>query len=117
MKKHIVIKNTPTKFPLQSTILYTFLLYYFQVNGVFWGIFITIYSIYWAIVIYIKLHEEKIELNPEKNNPMKKVNRCENCLTSFNEEIEVYKQEKLICKKCNNMSEWAERLKKIINEH
>jgi len=61
--KRFVISNIPIKLPFQSTILYTFLLYYFQVSGIFWGIFITIYTIYWIIAIIAKIMENKIDLN------------------------------------------------------
>jgi formylmethanofuran dehydrogenase subunit E len=45
------------------------------------------------------------------------INRCENCLTSFDSIIEVYKQEKLICKKCSKKYSWVEKLKNSQNEH
>jgi hypothetical protein len=72
MKKRFVISNTPVKFPIQSTILYTFLLYHFQVSGIWWGIFITLYSIYWIIAIVAKLNEESIDLNSDKLDEKKK---------------------------------------------
>ena len=72
MKKRFVISNTPVKFPLQSTILYTFLLYHFQVSGIWWGIFITLYSIYWIIAIVAKWNEESIDLNSDKLDEKKK---------------------------------------------
>jgi hypothetical protein len=73
MKKRFVISNTPVKFPIQSTILYTFLLYYFQVSEIWWGIFITLYSLYWIIVIVAKWNEESIDLNSDKLDEKKKV--------------------------------------------
>ena len=75
MKKRFVIANTPVKLPIQSTILYTFLLYHFQVSGIWWGVFITLYSILWIIVIVAKWNEEKIDLNDEKTDNDKKVVR------------------------------------------
>ena len=75
MKKRFVIANTPVKLPIQSTILYTFLLYHFQVSGIWWGVFITLYSIFWIIVIVAKWNEEKIDLNDEKTDNDKKVVR------------------------------------------
>ncbi len=72
MKKRFVISNTPVKFPIQSTILYTFLLYHFQVSGIWWGIFITLYSIYWIIAIVAKWNEESIDLNSDKLDEKKK---------------------------------------------
>jgi len=72
MKKRFVISNTPVKFPIQSTILYTFLLYHFQVSGIWWGIFITLYSLYWIIAIVAKWNEESIDLNSDKLDEKKK---------------------------------------------
>lgn len=73
MKKRFVITNTPVRLPIQSTILYTFLLYHFQVSGIWWGVFITLYSLIWIIVIVAKWNEEKIDLNDEKIDNDKKV--------------------------------------------
>jgi hypothetical protein len=72
MKKRFVISNTPVKFPVQSTILYTFLLYHFQVSGIWWGIFITLYSLLWIIAIVAKWNEERIDLNSDKLDEKKK---------------------------------------------
>ena len=71
MKKRFVISNLPIKLPFQSTILYAFLLHYFNANGVIWGVFITLYSIFWIGVIMAKWNEVKIDLNdePTKENP------------------------------------------------
>ena len=88
MKKRFVISNTPVKFPVQSTILYTFLLYHFQVSGIYWGIFITLYSLLWIIAIIAKWNEERIDLNSDKLDENKKA-------------VE---------------SKFAQRLQKIINE-
>ena len=51
-KKYFYIKGKEVMFPVNSTITYSFLLYYFQINGLFLGIFITFYSIYWIGCIY-----------------------------------------------------------------
>ena len=75
MKKRFVIANTPVKLPIQSTILYTFLLYHFQVSGIWWGVFITLYSLLWIIAIVAKWNEEKIDFNDEKIDNDKKVVR------------------------------------------
>ena len=56
----------PVRLPFQSTILYSFLLYYFDVNNIIWGIFGTIYVIYWILVIVIKWEEERIDLFKKK---------------------------------------------------
>ena len=72
MKKTKVIKNIPNKLPLTSTVLYTFLLYYFDVNGIVWGIFGTIYAIYWILVIVIIYNQERIDLfNEEETKDVK----------------------------------------------
>ena len=67
MKKKLVITNVPTRYPINSTILYSFLLYYFNVDGLYWGIFITLFSIYWILVIVVKSNEVNIDLNENKN--------------------------------------------------
>ena len=75
MNKRFVITNTPVKLPIQSTILYTFLLYHFQVSGIWWGVFITLYSLLWIIVIVAKWNEEKIDFNDDKIDSDKKIVR------------------------------------------
>jgi len=67
MKKKLVITNVPTRYPINSTILYSFLLYYFNVDDLYWGIFITLFSIYWILVIIVKSNEVNIDLNENKN--------------------------------------------------
>ena len=67
MKKKLVITNVPTRYPINSTILYSFLLYYFNVDGLYWGIFITLFSIYWILVIVVKSNEVNIDLNENEN--------------------------------------------------
>lgn len=62
MKTSKVIKNTPIKFPFTSTVLYSFLLYYFDASGVIWGIFGTLYVIFWSIAIVVKWNEESVDL-------------------------------------------------------
>ncbi len=73
MKKRFVIINTGVKLPFQSTILYSFLLYYFQVSGIWWGIFITLFSIYWIVLIPIKKDEEGVDLNSDKLDEKEKI--------------------------------------------
>ena len=65
MKKRYVIQNTPIKFPFVSTVLYSFLLYYFEVNPILWGVFITLYSIYWIICIMAKINEVSVDLTDD----------------------------------------------------
>ncbi len=66
MKKRTVISNVPVKLPLQSTILYSFLLYYFHASGVLWGIFITLYAIYWLISIISLFNQDVVDLDSDK---------------------------------------------------
>ena len=75
MKKQFVFTNTPIRLPFQSTILYTFLLYHFQVSEIWWGVFITLYSIIWIAAIVIRLNEEKINFNDDKLDASKKAVR------------------------------------------
>ena len=71
MKKHFVITSLPVKLPFRSTILYSFLLYYFKVDSLYWGMFITLYSILWIIAIFVKCHEIKVDLNATKDEEKK----------------------------------------------
>lgn len=65
MKKKMVITNIPVRLPIQSTILYSFLLYYFHASGLIWGIFGTLYLIFWILVLITKFSEERINLDEE----------------------------------------------------
>lgn len=66
MKKRTVITNVPSKLPFTSTILYSFLLYYFKVDSLWWGIFITLYSIYWIIALILVFTQERIDIDDDK---------------------------------------------------
>ena len=66
MKKRKVISNVPSKFPITSTVLYSFLLHYFNVDNIWWGIFITLYSIYWILALYLVFTQERVDLFDEK---------------------------------------------------
>lgn len=63
MKTIYVIKNTPVRYPIQSTILYSFLLHYFNANDVLWGVFITLYSLLWILAFIVKLFEKKVDIS------------------------------------------------------
>lgn len=63
MKKRTVIKNVPVRFPLTSTILIAFLLDHYQVDGIWWGVFITVYSILWIALIAAKINEDGVDLD------------------------------------------------------
>lgn len=65
MKKTKVISNLPVRLPILSTVLYTFLLHYFNVDNLWWGIFIAVYSIYWIVVISVIWTQERIDIFKE----------------------------------------------------
>lgn len=66
MKKRTVIKNVPTKFPVTQTILIAFLLHYFDVSAIWWGVFTAIYSLLFLVVFAIVRDEVKIDLDDDK---------------------------------------------------
>lgn len=63
MKKRFVITNIPLKLPFQSTILYSFLLWHFEVNLIWVGAFATIYTIYWGVAITLKFTDKRIDID------------------------------------------------------
>lgn len=63
MKTRYVIKNTPTKLPVSSTLLFIMALDYYHASQIVWGAFIAIYSLNWIASIILILKEEKIDLN------------------------------------------------------
>jgi len=65
MKKLIVIKNTPSKLPILGTVVYTFLMHYYNVSDLWWGIYITLMAILWILVIWIMCNQERIDLFSE----------------------------------------------------
>ena len=71
MRKKLVIKNTPTKLPISSTVLYTFLMWYFKVDNLFWGIFICCFGFYWIFSFISINKEERIDLNDIKEESTK----------------------------------------------
>lgn len=62
-KTDYVIINTPTKLPILATAFWSFMLYHFKANSLLWGIFITLYVIYWAFCIYTIRNQVRIDLN------------------------------------------------------
>ena len=66
MKKRTVLINFPVRLPIVSTVLYSFLMHYFNASGLAWGVFITLLSLYWILVIVLKWNEERIDLDDEK---------------------------------------------------
>ncbi len=72
MKKIYVIKNQPTKLPVVGTVLYAFLMDYYNASGFWWGVFIVCFSIIWIICIIALFLEEKIDLDEDYSDYSKK---------------------------------------------
>lgn len=49
--KVIPYKYLPTKLPVQSTVLYTFLMYYFSAPEFAWGVYFIVMFIVWVLFI------------------------------------------------------------------
>ena len=64
-KKVISFKNLPTRLPLNSTVLYAFLLHYFNCGGFAWGAFISVMSFVWIGTIYNMVSENSINIFEE----------------------------------------------------
>lgn len=75
MKKHFVIANLPAKLPVTSTAFWTFIMYYFKAPGWGWGVFITVFAIFWIIAIAVKSCEVSVDLLGENLAPEKQVKR------------------------------------------
>ena len=74
MKKIYVIKNQPTKLPVLGTVLYAFLMDYYDASDFWWGVFIVCFSIIWIICIIALFLQETIDLNKDySDNPKKAV--------------------------------------------
>ena len=74
MKKIYVIKNQPTKLPVVGTVLYAFLMDYYNASDFWWGVFIVCFSIIWIICIVALFLQETIDLNKDySDNPKKAV--------------------------------------------
>lgn len=71
-KTNYVIKNLPIRLPFQSTVLYSFLLWYFKVDNFIWGIFVFFYALLWSLAIYTKCNEVSIDINKEETDTGKK---------------------------------------------
>jgi hypothetical protein len=72
MKKRKVISNLPARLPIASTILYIFLMDYYQVDRLWWGIFITVYGVYWILLIIGLFMQEKVDIFKEETSTGKK---------------------------------------------
>jgi len=80
------------RLPIQSTILYTFLLWHFEVNPIWWGVFITLYSLLWIVALIAKYNEERIDL--DKDEPKKELAK-----SKFAQRLEQLAREKANTKK------------------
>lgn len=90
MKKRTVITNTPIKLPINTTMLYAFLLYYFKVDDLYCGIAITIAAIYWIAAIAAKWNEEQIDLFDEKTDNEKQPKK-----SAFAEKLDKMAEERI----------------------
>ena len=63
------------RLPVNSTVLYSFLLYYFNVSGIWWGVFITLMTLLWVVIIVSRYHSIEVDLDsavdPTYNNEVK----------------------------------------------
>lgn len=88
MKKRKVITNIPVRLPIHSTMLYSFLLYYFEADRLFWGIFITCYSLIWLVVIISFFNQEKIDLFESKESKTESKSKFQDKLQKLKDEKE-----------------------------
>lgn len=69
MKHYPVVSNTPAKLPIHSTLSYSFLMYYFNVHGIWLGVFITLFSIYWIICMVEIWHQDRVDIFDDIKDP------------------------------------------------
>lgn len=62
-KRVISFKQLPTHLPTQPTCVGYLMMEHFHVGQLGWGIFISLFSVYWIICIISMCTEDKIELN------------------------------------------------------
>lgn len=72
-KKRFVIANTPTKLPFTSTVLYSFLMWYFKVDNLYWGIFICVFGLLWIVSINALFTQEIVDLDPSTEQGKEKL--------------------------------------------
>lgn len=66
MKKVISRKNLPAKLPVTSTVLYTFLMYHFDADRLWWGVFIALTTLVWIALIAVLIKENDVDVFNEK---------------------------------------------------
>jgi len=62
-KKVISYKNLPTRFPLQSTILYVMALFYFNAPQWLFGVVGVLLVLMWATWVYSVFEKEKVDVS------------------------------------------------------
>ena len=77
MKKRFVISNLPARLPITSTVLYTFLMWYFKVDNLYWGIFICVFGVAWAVSFYMFFTQEIVDLNATTDEDKKKLKQSQ----------------------------------------
>lgn len=70
MKKQKVIPNKymPKRYPVNTTVLYTFLMWHFMAPDWMWGVYLTITVIIWLIIIVNQHKQEEDESLINKPN-------------------------------------------------
>lgn len=63
IEKRYVITNTPSRLPIISTVLFTFLMDYYKVNDLWWGFYLVLMGLWWLICIAGKFNESWVDLN------------------------------------------------------
>ena len=61
MKKNKIIpkKFFPSRLPINSTVLYSFLMYFFNAPQWLWGVYLTLLIIFWIIAIIAFMNQEE----------------------------------------------------------
>lgn len=75
MKKEKVVKNIPVRLPITITMAMYLFLDNIEVNDIIWGIFITLFTIYWVVCIYVVFWgQEKVDIfeEPKEKKEIKK---------------------------------------------
>lgn len=63
MKTRYVIKNIPTKLPVQSTVLWYLVLDYYKASDIWYGVYFTLYALAWLGSIIVIWKQESIDIN------------------------------------------------------
>lgn len=72
MEKRVIKRSIlPAKLPLNSTVLATFLMYYFQAETWQWIVFTCIFAIIWFVRVTVIFHQEEIDLIKDREDNTK----------------------------------------------